>query len=186
MNFNCNNTDWDEKASQFKKSYSNYSQANLVLTKIRERALKIVMDFKLNDVDFTLEQFEEIEQNISRYLVQMDVADRAEPEVSTLRKIRLKGKIKALKEAVQKIKGVGAKSAQRIVLELKDKMIKAVDGAEHLSMAQGNTNKDEALSALVALGFQRNQAEKTVDKVMAAEGDAAAVEQIIKLALKAL
>lgn len=87
---------------------------------------------------------------------------------------------------LQKIKGVGAKSAQRIVLELKDKMIKAVDGAEHLSVPQGNTNKDEALSALIALGFQRNQAEKAVSKVMAAEGDAAAVEQIIKLALKAL
>lgn len=87
---------------------------------------------------------------------------------------------------LQKIKGVGAKSAQRIVLELKDKMIKAVDGAEHLLVAQGNTNKDEALSALIALGFQRAQAEKAVNKVMAAEGDAAAVEQIIKLALKAL
>lgn len=87
---------------------------------------------------------------------------------------------------LQKIKGVGAKSAQRIVLELKDKMIKAVDGAEHLSVSQGNTNKDEALSALIALGFQRSQAEKAINKVVATEGDAAAVEQIIKLALKAL
>jgi Holliday junction DNA helicase RuvA len=87
---------------------------------------------------------------------------------------------------LQKIKGVGAKSAQRIILELKDKMIKTVDGAEILITSVGNTNRDEALSALVALGFQRNQAEKAIDKVIAAEGKDAAVEVIIKLALKAL
>lgn len=52
-------------------------------------------------------RIEEIEQNISRYLLQMDAADRAGPEVSALRKKRLHGKIRALKEAAQKIKGVG-------------------------------------------------------------------------------
>lgn len=51
-------------------------------------------------------RIEEIEQNISRYLLQMDAADRAESEVSAFRKIRLQGKIKALKEAAQKIKSV--------------------------------------------------------------------------------
>jgi Holliday junction DNA helicase RuvA len=65
-------------------------------------------------------------------------------------------------------------------------MIKTVDGAEILMTSVGNTNRDEALSALVALGFQRNQAEKAIDKVMAAEGKDAAVEIIIKQALKAL
>jgi len=87
---------------------------------------------------------------------------------------------------LQKIKGVGAKSAQRIILELKDKMIKTADGPGIISASQSNTNRDEALSALIALGFQRNQAEKAIDKVLAADGKDAAVEQIIKLALKAL
>lgn len=87
---------------------------------------------------------------------------------------------------LQKIKGIGAKSAQRIILELKDKMIKATDGQEIISVSASNTNREEALSALVALGFQRNAAEKAVDKVLAAEGKDAAVEQIIKQALKAL
>ncbi len=87
---------------------------------------------------------------------------------------------------LQKIKGVGAKSAQRIILELKDKMIKTADGPEIISATRSNTNREEALSALVALGFQRNQAEKAIDKVLAAEEKDAAVELIIKLALKAL
>lgn len=52
-------------------------------------------------------RIEEIEQNISRYLLQMDAADRAGPEVSALRKKWLQGKIRALKEAAQKIKDVG-------------------------------------------------------------------------------
>ena len=51
-------------------------------------------------------RIEEIEQNISRYLLQMDVADRAEPEIADLRKIRLHGKIEALKNAARKIKSV--------------------------------------------------------------------------------
>ncbi|CAN5440390.1 Holliday junction branch migration protein RuvA [soil metagenome] len=87
---------------------------------------------------------------------------------------------------LQKIKGVGAKSAQRIILELKDKMIKTADGPEIISASRSNTNREEALSALVALGFQRNQAEKAIDKVLAAEDKEAPVETIIKLALKAL
>lgn len=87
---------------------------------------------------------------------------------------------------LQKVKGIGAKSAQRIILELKDKMMKTAEGPEIISATRSNTNREEALSALVALGFQRNQAEKAIEKVMAAEGNEAAVEQIIKLALKAL
>ena len=51
-------------------------------------------------------RIEEIEQNISRYLLQMDAADRAEPEIVDLRKVRLHGKIEALKDAARKIKSV--------------------------------------------------------------------------------
>ena len=51
-------------------------------------------------------RIEEIEQNISRYLLQMDTADRAEPEIAALTKTRLHGKIEALKDAARKIRSV--------------------------------------------------------------------------------
>lgn len=99
LNFNCNNTDWDEKTAQFKKSYSNYSQANLVLTKIRERALKIIMDFKLNDVDFTLEQFEE--KFRGKEASKITVFEFFDDLVSDLLKSGKAGNAKAIKETKQ-------------------------------------------------------------------------------------
>lgn len=85
---------------------------------------------------------------------------------------------------VQSIKGIGAKTAQRIILDLKDKVLK-IYNLEEVSTAQYNTGKDEALSALEVLGFARKSAEKVVDKIVKDSPDAS-VETIIKLALKNL
>jgi len=85
---------------------------------------------------------------------------------------------------VQSIKGIGAKTAQRIILDLKDKVLK-VYNLEEVSAVESNTNKNEALSALEVLGFMRKSAEKVVDKIVKDNPDAS-VESIIKLALKNL
>lgn len=85
---------------------------------------------------------------------------------------------------IQSIKGIGAKTAQRVIIDLKDKVLKIYD-LDEVSVVQSNTNKEEALSALEVLGFNKKQAEKVIDKVIAAEPDAS-VEQIIKSALKNL
>jgi len=85
---------------------------------------------------------------------------------------------------VQSIKGIGAKTAQRIILDLKDKVLK-IYHLEEVSFAERNTNKDEALSALEVLGFVRKTAEKAVDKIVKDHPDAS-VEVIIKQALKNL
>lgn len=85
---------------------------------------------------------------------------------------------------VQSIKGIGAKTAQRIILDLKDKALK-IYNLDEVSFSQSNTNKDEALSALEVLGFVRKSAEKVVDKIVKEDGNAS-VETIIKLALKNL
>jgi Holliday junction DNA helicase RuvA len=85
---------------------------------------------------------------------------------------------------IQSVKGIGAKTAQRVIIDLKDKVLK-VYGMDELSLAPNNTNKDEALSALDVLGFNKKQSEKVVDKILKAQPDAL-VEQIIKDALKNL
>lgn len=85
---------------------------------------------------------------------------------------------------IQSIKGIGAKTAQRAILDLKDKVLKLYD-LDEVSISQNNTNKDEALSALEVLGFNKKLAEKAVDKIVAQDANAT-VESIIKQALKNL
>ena len=85
---------------------------------------------------------------------------------------------------IQSIKGIGAKTAQRAILDLKDKVLKLYD-LDEVSILQNNTNKDEALSALEVLGFNKKLAEKAVDKIVAQDTNAT-VESIIKQALKNL
>ena len=86
---------------------------------------------------------------------------------------------------IQQIKGIGAKSAQRIVLELQDKLKK--EGPDSLiSMPQLNTTKDEALSALIMLGFGKQVAEKALDNAVKKADQDLTVEQMIKIALKNL
>ena len=83
---------------------------------------------------------------------------------------------------IQGIKGIGAKTAQRVIVDLKDKMLKFEGTSEILSVA-GNTERKDALTALISLGFDKKNAEKAVDKV-AVGGES--VEEIIKAALKIL
>jgi len=86
---------------------------------------------------------------------------------------------------IQRIKGIGPKSAQRVILELQDKLRK--EGPDTLTKIPLNkTIKDEALSALVMLGFARNAAEKVLDQEMNKKDEDLTVEQLIKYALKNL
>ncbi len=86
---------------------------------------------------------------------------------------------------IQNVKGIGAKTAQRIILELKDKVRKdALLSDTTVPAASHNTNRSEALSALVTLGFAKNVAEKTLDSIIKREGGSLSVEELIKFALK--
>ena len=85
---------------------------------------------------------------------------------------------------IQSIKGIGTKTAQRVILDLKDKIVKMYD-LDEVSMSQSNTNRDEALSALEVLGFVRKTPEKVIEKIIK-EDPEATVESIIKKALKSL
>jgi holliday junction DNA helicase RuvA len=86
---------------------------------------------------------------------------------------------------IQSIKGIGHKSAKRMILELKDKMSKVMDVGK-IPGIKDNTLREEALSALVALGFNKIQAEKTIDELLRAGENFPGVEDLIKKALKQL
>ncbi len=82
------------------------------------------------------------------------------------------------------IKGIGAKTAQRVIVDLKDKLGKSSLDAKIFASVD-NTIRDEALSALVMLGFTKNSAQKAVDKILTGSPDEK-VESVIKQALKML
>ena len=87
---------------------------------------------------------------------------------------------------IQKVKGIGLKTAQRIVLELKDKMKKEglLDKSVDISIKFDNTLRTEALSALTTLGIAKPAAEKSVDLVLKEHGQEIKLEDLIKQALK--
>jgi holliday junction DNA helicase RuvA len=89
--------------------------------------------------------------------------------------------------AFNKVKGIGPKTAKRIILDLKDKVVKD-GGGEAMSMnlsVANNTMRDEALSALMALGFQRIAVQKVLNKILLDKASAS-VEDLIKTAIRQL
>ncbi len=89
-------------------------------------------------------------------------------------------------KTIQSVKGVGAKTAQRVILELKDKIRKEamITSGEEFLTAPRNTVRAEALSALVTLGINKTAAEKSVDNILKNSGNTITLEELIKLALK--
>ena len=88
-------------------------------------------------------------------------------------------------KTIQGVKGIGLKTAQRIVLELKDKMVK--EGWEEKSSDQpqiSNTIQNEALSALITLGIPRSSAQKSIDAILKEFGQEIKLEELIKQALR--
>jgi len=85
---------------------------------------------------------------------------------------------------IKGVKGVGQKTAERVIVDLKDKIGKTEANTDFL-FAQSNTNREEALSALVALGFQKNLVEKLLDKLLK-EDPTMKVEDMVKKALKSI
>ena len=84
--------------------------------------------------------------------------------------------------AIQHVKGIGAKTAQRIIIDLKDKVAKGLPKSDIL-FELDNTIKTESLSALLALGFNKKSAEQKIDKVLKENPDISSVEELVKMAL---
>ena len=86
---------------------------------------------------------------------------------------------------LQRIKGIGSKTAERIIIDLKNKLSRHLIPLEKSGVLH-NTNREEALSALSILGFPKVLAEKVLNKIIEAEGSGLSVEQLIKQALRLL
>ncbi|HHL58011.1 MAG TPA: Holliday junction branch migration protein RuvA [Bacteroidetes bacterium] len=131
--------------------------------------------------------FDGIERELFRYLLSVSGvgASTARLILSSLTTEELYSAITQGQPSVlQTVKGIGGKTAQRIVIDLKDKLTKAEIKTEKVDFSH-NTLKDEALSGLMVLGFNKANAEKAINRVLQ-KGVTADVESLIKEALKVL
>lgn len=85
----------------------------------------------------------------------------------------------------ERVKGIGSKTAQKIIIDLKNKYSK-IALQQDINLSIHNTNREEALSGLLMLGFNKNIAEKVLDKIIKTEPSISSVEELIKKALKIL
>lgn len=153
-----------------------------------EESISLFTHLQVREDSHTLFGFaEKSEREIFRLLLSVSGigASTARTMLSSLSPVQIRDAIANGDVAtIQGIKGIGAKTAQRAILDLRDKILKVYD-IDEVSINSNNTNKEEALSALEVLGFVRRQAEKVVDKVIS-QDPSLSVENIIKLALKNL
>ena len=153
-----------------------------------DELLQLYTHLQVKEDSHTLYGFaEKVERDIFRLLISVSGigASIARTMLSSLTPVQVKDAI-ALENvaAIQSVKGIGAKTAQRVILDLKDKVLKIHD-IDEVSYVSGNTNKEESLSALETLGFNRKAAQKVVEKILVSD-PSLSVEGVIKEALKKL
>lgn len=151
----------------------------------KEQAVVFVHQVVRDDAHLLYGFFNKSEREIFRQLISVSGigSNTARMILSSLSPDEIKeailtGNVKLLNN----IKGVGAKTAQRIIVDLKDKVGKSNLTGEFFQ-TQSNTNREEALSALVMLGFVKGSVEKILDKLLQANPKAS-VEELVKQALK--
>ena len=153
-----------------------------------EENISIFTHLQVKEDSHTLFGFyEKSEREIFRLLISVSGigASTARTMLSSLDPTQIRDAIASGDAAtIQSIKGIGAKTAQRVILDLKDKIVK-IFGVDEVFVEQNNTIKEEALSALETLGYARKQADKVLNKLMKDKEDST-VETLIKLALKNL
>ncbi|MDN3596275.1 Holliday junction branch migration protein RuvA [Zunongwangia endophytica] len=153
-----------------------------------EENISLFTHLQVKEDSHTLFGFQEkSEREIFRLLISVSGigANTARSMLSSLEPVQIRDAIASGDVAtIQSIKGIGAKTAQRVILDLKDKIVK-IFGIDEVFVEQSNTNKEEALSALETLGYARKQADKVLNKLIKEQEDPT-VETLIKLALKNL
>jgi len=151
----------------------------------KEQAIVFIHQVVREDAHLLFGFYNKSERQIFRHLISVSGigANTARMMLSSLspseiQEAIMSGNVKLLNS----IKGIGAKTAQRIIIDLKDKVGKSEISGDFL-LTQSNTNRDEALSALVMLGFTKNSVDKILDKLIK-DTPNAEVEELVKKALK--
>lgn len=159
-------------------------------TKIKDLdKVKIFIHFQVKEDSHSLFGFsEQAERELFRQLISVNGvgAGTARMILSSLPPEELHSNIVSGNAPVlQRIKGIGSKTAQRIILDLKDKLVKSSGSADFHPQID-NTSKEQALSALLTLGFQKKASEKVLETAVTDLGAEASVEDLIKMALAKL
>lgn len=131
--------------------------------------------------------FEAAERTVFRLLISVSGigANTARTMLSSLSPTEIQKAVVSEDVAtIQSVKGIGLKTAQRVIIDLKDKMV-GLSGMEEVSASLNNTSSEEALSALEVLGFSRKQSQKVIDELIKIAPDMN-VESLIKNALNKL
>ena len=153
---------------------------------INEEACKLFTHLSVKEDSHTLFGFyEESERHLFRNLISVSGVGPSTAQVilSTYSPDEIIHHITSADvAAVQSVKGIGAKTAQRIIIDLKDKVAKGLPKSDIL-FELDNTIKIESLSALLALGFNKKGAEQKIDKVLKENPDISSVEELVKMAL---
>lgn len=166
-------------------SLHTYSQLNTIPSK--DRCNLYVHQVIREDAHILYGFFTETERDVFRLLITVSGvgANTARMMLSSMNPDEIR---KAIADAnvnvLKNIKGIGIKTAQRIIIDLKDKIGLGSSGTENL-LLKDNRIKDEALNALVTLGFPKSAVEKVLEKLLSASTQQS-VEDLIKLALKNL
>lgn len=152
--------------------------------------IKILVHEHIKEDSHTLYGFAaEEERHLFRHLISVSGIGpgTAQLILSTLQPAEVRSAIIGEQvQAFKSVKGIGPKTAKRLILDLKDKLLKENDGAPITLTPASNTLREEALSALVALGFAKIPVQKALNKIVKTQPDVQKVEELIKLALREL
>lgn len=151
----------------------------------KEQAVVFIHQVVRDDAHLLYGFFSKSEREIFRHLISVSGigVNTARTMLSYLSPSEIKEAILSKNaHLLSQVKGIGAKTAQRIVVDLIDKIGKS-EISDNFLITQSNTNREEALSALVMLGFAKNTVEKVLDKILKTS-PSAKVEELVKQALK--
>lgn len=156
----------------------------------KEESVKLLTHLHIKEDAHTLFGFaEEIERNLFRLLISVSGVGPSTALVvlSSMNPDELRAAVIGEDVAsIKRVKGIGPKTAQRIILDLKDKMIKESGDSPTMTPVQNNTAREEALSALVNLGFPRPSIQRALNRVLRESTENLSAENLIKQALREL
>ena len=153
-----------------------------------EESIRLYTHLQIREDAHTLYGFyQPVERSIFRLLISISGigASIARTMLSSMTPIEIQQAIvQENLTAIKAVKGIGLKTAQRVLIELKDK-IQTIAGLDEIPVVKNNTIKEETLSALEVLGYPRRQAEKVIDNILQSAPESS-VEELIKQALNKL